>query len=70
MGRRKSHKIRIREKRLEDLDTTKFEVAIWLLAKNLVEDRTHRSQPSPTNHREVMDQVGRDDEADRPEEAA
>lgn len=47
MGKRKTHKIRVREDRLEKLDTTKMEVAIWLLAKGKVEDRTQRSQPSP-----------------------
>ncbi len=47
MGRRKPHKIRIREDRLSQIDTTKMEVAIWLLAKKKVEDRTQRSQPSP-----------------------
>lgn len=57
MGRRKPHKIRIREDRLKNLDTTKFEVAIWLLAKGVVEDRTQRSQPSPDNHEEVVDQA-------------
>lgn len=47
MGRRKSHRIRIREERLERLDETKMEVAIWLLAKKAVEDRTQRSRPAP-----------------------
>lgn len=47
MGRRKPHKIKIREDRLSKLDGTKMEVAIWLLAKKMVEDRTQRSQPSP-----------------------
>lgn len=47
MGRRKAHRIRIREERLDKLDETKMEVAIWLLAKGAVEDRTQRSQPSP-----------------------
>lgn len=47
MGRRKPHKIRIRSERLDSLDETKMEVAIWLLAKKAVEDRTQRSQPSP-----------------------
>lgn len=46
-GRRKQRKIVIREDRLSKLDGTKMEVAIWLLAKGKVEDRTHRSQPSP-----------------------
>ena len=71
MGKRKPHKIRIKEERLERLDTTKFEVAIWLLAKGIVEDRTQRSQPKPVKHEEVVDQKkenGREDAAT--EEAA
>jgi hypothetical protein len=47
MGRRKPHSIKIREDRLSKLDGTKMEVAIWLLAKGKVEDRTQRSQPAP-----------------------
>lgn len=47
MGRRKPRSIKIREDRLERLNTTKMEVAIWLLAKGTVEDRTQRSQPAP-----------------------
>jgi hypothetical protein len=46
MGRRKSRSIKIREDRLSRLDGTKMEVAIWLLARGKVEDRTKRSQPS------------------------
>lgn len=70
MGRRRPHKIRIREERLESLDTTKFEVAIWLLAKKLVEDRTQRSQPQPKKHEEVVDQVVDDGGDESREEAA
>lgn len=47
MGRRKQRHIRIREDRLSKLDSTKMEVAIWLLARGKVEDRTQRSQPAP-----------------------
>jgi hypothetical protein len=47
MGRRKQRNIKIREDRLSKLDGTKMEVAIWLLAKGKVEDRTKRSQPAP-----------------------
>jgi hypothetical protein len=47
MGRRKERNIKIREDRLSRLDGTKMEVAIWLLAKGKVEDRTQRSQPAP-----------------------
>jgi hypothetical protein len=47
MGRRKERNIKIREDRLSQIDVTKMEVAIWLLAKGKVEDRTQRSQPAP-----------------------
>jgi hypothetical protein len=60
VGQRKPHKIKIREDRLKNLDTTKFEVAIWLLAKGLVEDRTQRSQPKPAKQEKVVDQVVED----------
>lgn len=53
MGRRKARNIRIREDRLSQIDTTKFEVAIWLLAKGKVEDRTQRSQPAPPTKKGV-----------------
>lgn len=46
-GRRKPRNIRIREDRLSKLDGTKMEVAIWLLARGRVEDRTQRAQPAP-----------------------
>jgi len=55
MGRRKPHKIVIREDRLSKLDGTKMEVAIWLLARGKVEDRTQRSQPVPPTQQEVVD---------------
>ena len=70
MGRRKPHKLRIREDRLENLDTTKMAVAIWLLAKGNIEDRTQRSQPKPVNHEEVVDQVVEDGEDAATGEAA
>jgi hypothetical protein len=53
MGRRKQRNIKIREDRLSKLDGTKMEVAIWLLAKGKVEDRTQRSQPAPPISDEV-----------------
>jgi len=61
MGRRKPRSIKIREDRLSKLDGTKMEVAIWLLAKGKVEDRTRRSQPAPPTSDEVnvpVDDVG------------
>ncbi len=33
-------KIRVRSKRLDQVDETKLSLAVWLLAKNLVEDKT------------------------------
>jgi hypothetical protein len=53
MGRRKHRSIKIREDRLSKLDGTKMEVAIWLLAKGKVEDRTKRSTPAPP----IIDEV-------------
>jgi hypothetical protein len=71
MGRRKPHKINIREQRLERLDTTKFEVAVWLLARGVVEDRTRRSQPAPARPEEPASRaVDEDGEDDRRKEAA
>jgi len=58
MGRRKPRNIKIREDRLSKLDGTKMEVAIWLLAKGKVEDRTQRSQSAPPASDEVNDSVG------------
>jgi hypothetical protein len=71
MGRRKPHKIVIREDRLSKLDGTKMEVAIWLLAKGKVEDRTQRSQPAPpksdtgpVSNEAEPDKPGKDKEAE------
>jgi hypothetical protein len=70
MGRRKPHKINIREQRLERLDTTKFEVAVWLLARGVVEDRTRRSQPAPARHEEPTGRVTNEDGGDERRKAA
>ncbi len=68
MGRRKPHSIKIREDRLSKLDATKMEVAIWLLAKGKVEDRTQRSQPAPPTSEEVhippVDDAGKGERPD------
>jgi len=67
MGRRKQRNIRIREDRLSKLDGTKMEVAIWLLAKGKVEDRTKRSQPAPPASGEVnLPPAGDVDTGERP----
>jgi hypothetical protein len=72
MGRRKPHSIRIREERLSKLDGTRMEVAIWLLARRKVEDRTQRSQPAPLASDEVnipTEDVGKDERPDARETA-
>jgi hypothetical protein len=68
MGRRKPHNIKIRENRLSKLDGTKMEVAIWLLARGKVEDRTQRAQPAPPAS-DVVDipSVGEADKGERPD---
>jgi hypothetical protein len=68
MGRRKQRNIKIREDRLSKLDVTKMEVAIWLLAKGKVEDRTRRSQPAPLARDEVnIPSVDDVDNGERPD---
>lgn len=72
MRRRKPRSIKIREDRLSKLDGTKMEVAIWLLAKGKVEDRTQRSQPIPPTSDEVKipaDDVGGGERPDTQEAA-
>jgi len=64
MGRRKPRNIKIREDRLSKLDGTKMEVAIWLLAKKKVEDRTRRAQPAPPAGDEVKSRTRADIDAD------
>jgi hypothetical protein len=59
MGRRKQRNIKIREDRLSKLDSTKMEVAIWLLARGKVEDRTQRSQPAPQMNGDVKDSMNK-----------
>lgn len=68
MGRRKPRNIKIREDRLDKLDSTKMEVAIWLLAKGAVEDRTRRSQtapPSKAGHQPPRTDVDGGEQPDR-----
>lgn len=47
MTGRKERNIKIREDRLDRMDDTKMQVAVWLIAKGAVEDRTNRPQPEP-----------------------
>lgn len=38
---RAEKRIRVRSKRLDQIDETKLALAVWLIAKGLVEDRTN-----------------------------
>ncbi len=38
-------RIRVRSKRLEEIDSTKIALAVWLMARNIVEDQTTRPSP-------------------------
>ncbi len=68
MGRRKQRSIKIREDRLGKLDGTKMEVAMWLLAKGKVEDRTKRARPARPARDEVNVSPGDDaDSGERPD---
>jgi hypothetical protein len=68
MGRRKQRSIKIREDRFSQIDVTKMEVAIWLLAKGKVEDQTQRSQPAPPTDEEVkLPPLKNADEPERPD---
>jgi hypothetical protein len=68
MGRRKRHSIKIREDRLSKLDGTKMEVAMWLLAKGKVEDRTKRARPArPASDEGNVSPGGDEDSGDRPD---
>lgn len=40
-------KIRVRSKRLDQVDSTKLALALWLLAREVVEDRTSRPGSRP-----------------------
>jgi hypothetical protein len=68
MGRHKPRNIKIREDRLSKLDGTKMEVAIWLLARGKVEDRTQRARPASLRSDKVN--APSVDDADNSERAA
>lgn len=40
MARRPEKRIRVRSKSLDEVDETKLALAVWLMAKGIVEDRT------------------------------
>lgn len=44
MGQRRERHIRVRGKRLDEIDETKLALAVWMLAKKLVADGTEQSE--------------------------
>jgi len=61
------NRIRVRGKRLDQVDETKLTLAYWLLAKELVTDKTHPRLPTEAEVHDLADQLDGqdDDEADR-----
>lgn len=57
------NRIRVRGKRLDQVDNTKLTLAYWLLAKRLVEDKTAPGEPSEAEVRKVAAELD-DAEAD------
>lgn len=51
------NRIRVRGKRLDQVDNTKLTLAYWLLAKRLVEDKTDRRELSEDDVRAVADNL-------------
>jgi hypothetical protein len=49
-------KVRVRSKRLDQVDESKLALAIWLITQDLVEDRT--SPPSDTTNRDRSGKPG------------
>lgn len=47
MAQRRERHIRIRGKRLDEIDETKLALAVWMLAKKLVADGTEQSEEGP-----------------------
>ena len=61
------NRIRVRAKRLDQVDVEKLTLAYWLLAKDLVSDQTDGHELSETDVRAVAQQL--DDESDGPSDA-
>ncbi len=61
------NRIRVRGKRLDQVDETKLTLAYWLLAKQLVEDRTEPRLPTEAEVHDLARQLDEsdDDESDR-----
>lgn len=60
VNRPMQNRIRVRGKRRE-ADETKLTLAYWLLAKQLVEDRTNPRQPTENEVRRAAEQLADDD---------
>ncbi len=59
----KERRIRVRSRPLAEIDETKLALAVFLMAKRLVEDRTDTqalSSPEPIRAREDIDADGRE----------
>jgi len=56
MGKKK---VRVRSKRLDQLDESKLSLAVWLIARDLVDDETVPPAPEPDEDAPV-DQFGED----------
>jgi hypothetical protein len=57
LGRGPANPIRIRTKRLNEIDSDKIALAYWLLAKQIVEDQSDRRPLSEREVRRVADEV-------------
>jgi hypothetical protein len=57
------NRIRVRGKRLDQVDETKLTLAYWLLAKQLVADKTHPRLPSAAEVQEQAKAIS-DEETD------
>ena len=63
MARRKDKRITVRPKRLDKLNESQLALAVWLIAKNIVEDQTNRPQPNPEQPADDASSVSGDAEA-------
>ena len=63
MTRRKDKRITVRAKRLNELNESQLALAVWLIAKNIVEDQTNRPQPNPEQPDDDASSVSGDAEA-------
>lgn len=59
-GADSGNRIRVRGKRLDQVDNTKLALAYWLLAKRLVEDKTDPRLPNEAEVREAAKDLDED----------